>query len=101
MRLYRLVGFCMVMRREVWEKVGPLDPIYSPGNYEDDDWCLRAIEAGFKLGFAHDVYVHHYGSVTHQALRLDHQALLFRNQEIFNSRWSKDRIIAAMNANGG
>jgi GT2 family glycosyltransferase len=45
-----LTGCCLLARREVWEKVGPLDEryfIYA----EDVDWCLRARRAGYRLLF--------------------------------------------------
>ena len=45
-----LTGCCLLARREVWEKVGPLDEryfIYA----EDVDWCLRARRAGYGLLF--------------------------------------------------
>ncbi|MGH7741801.1 MAG: glycosyltransferase family 2 protein [Candidatus Eiseniibacteriota bacterium] len=45
-----LTGCCLVARRAVWERVGPLDEryfIYA----EDADWCLRARAAGFRLLF--------------------------------------------------
>jgi GT2 family glycosyltransferase len=44
---HRVVGFCLLIRREVVDKIGLLDERFSPGNFEDDDYCLRAIEAGF------------------------------------------------------
>ena len=84
---HRLVFFCVAIKREVIDKVGLLDEVYTPGNYEDDDYCMRAIDAGFKLGIARDVYVHHFGSVTHKALNLDYQELVTRNHKIFDAKW--------------
>ena len=84
---HRIVFYCVAIKREVIDKIGLLDEIYSPGNYEDDDFCMRAIDAGFKLGIARDVYVHHFGSITHKALNLDYQELITRNRKIFNTKW--------------
>jgi len=84
---HRLVFFCVAIKKEVIKKIGLLDEIYTPGNYEDDDYCMRAIESGFKLGVAEDCYVHHGGSVTHQALGLNYQELTLKNRKVFNEKW--------------
>ena len=84
---HRLVFFCVAIKRKVIEKIGLLDEIYTPGNFEDDDYCMAAIEAGFKLGIAKDCYVHHFGSVTHKAMNIDYQTLALRNRKIFDAKW--------------
>ena len=89
---YRLVAFCVVMRRWVYEMIGGFDEVFSPGNYEDDSYCLEAIDKGFKLAVANDVFMHHWGSVTHRNLYIDYVSLLKRNQKIFESKWSKEKI---------
>jgi len=45
-----LTGCCLLARREVWERVGFLDPRYHL-YAEDADWSLRARRAGFTLLF--------------------------------------------------
>jgi GT2 family glycosyltransferase len=84
---HRLVFFCVAIKREVIEKVGLLDEDFSPGNFEDDDFCFRAIDAGFRLVIAEDVFVFHYGSVTHKALKLDYAKLLQTNRAKFEIKW--------------
>ena len=64
----RLVGFCLMVRRAVLDKIGGFDPHFGIGNYEDDDLCLRIRTAGFETWVAADVYVHHFGSRTFAAL---------------------------------
>lgn len=56
------VGFCMLVNRELIERVGDLDPIFSPGYGEEVDWSLRSLEAGFEIAAAPDVLVFHSGS---------------------------------------
>lgn len=43
-----ITGCCLMVRREVIEKVGMLDEAYYIYG-EDADWCIRAVYAGYKL----------------------------------------------------
>ena len=67
----RLVGFCMLFRREVMDRIGMLDERFRVGCYEDDDFCRRASEAGYRVLIATNAFVHHYGSATFRAAGLD------------------------------
>jgi GT2 family glycosyltransferase len=60
----RVAFLCTLIKKEVIEKIGGLDERFSPGNFEDDDFCLRAQLAGYKTVIAKDVFIHHYGSVS-------------------------------------
>lgn len=42
-----LVFFCVMIKRTVFDKIGILDEIFSPGFGEDIDFCIRATRAGF------------------------------------------------------
>jgi GT2 family glycosyltransferase/tetratricopeptide (TPR) repeat protein len=83
----RLVGFCLLLRRSVVQRVGPLDEGFGVGNFEDDDLCLRAQRAGFGLAIARDAFVHHFGSVSFRASGLDFAGLLARNRQRFVEKW--------------
>lgn len=41
--------WCVAISREVIDKIGYLDEIFSPGMGEDGDYSIRAVEAGFKI----------------------------------------------------
>jgi GT2 family glycosyltransferase/ubiquinone/menaquinone biosynthesis C-methylase UbiE len=84
----RVIGFCMLVRREVIEKIGGFDPVFGTGNFEDDDFCLRLQLAGFTIKIAHDVFVHHFGSKTFQSESIDYRKLMERNWEIFKRKWN-------------
>lgn len=89
--IHRLIFFCVAFKREVLNKVGFLDEQFTPGNFEDNDYCLRAIDAGFKLGIAYDIFIHHQGSATHKSLNLDHKKLLELNQKKFRNKWPENK----------
>ncbi len=91
----RLVGFCLLMRRSAVEKIGGLDAQFGSGNFEDDDLCLRAGFAGFKLRIALDAFVHHTGGQTFRGAKIDYRASMLRNWDLFKTKWNmpKDRPI--------
>lgn len=60
----RLVAFCMLIKREVINKIGTFDERFTPGNFEDDDLCMRIIEAEYKLMVCNDSFIHHFGSTS-------------------------------------
>jgi len=52
-------GACLLVRREVIEKVGLLDENFFM-YYEDADWCIRIKRAGWKIYFLSNVKIIHY-----------------------------------------
>jgi GT2 family glycosyltransferase/predicted Zn-dependent protease len=87
----RLTGFCLLVRREVLERIGcRLDERYGLGFFEDDDLCVRAREAGFRLLVALDVYVHHFGSVSFKQAGLNTRERLLANYELFQAKWGPE-----------
>ncbi len=65
-------GFCFVIKRAVMNEIGYLDQETFPKGYgEENDYCLRARDAGFKLMVADNAYVFHAKSksFTHERRR--------------------------------
>lgn len=53
-------GFCFMIRREVLDTVGYMDEEAFPVGYgEENDFCIRSLDAGFALAIADDTYVFH------------------------------------------
>lgn len=84
---HRVIGFCMLIRREVIERIGGLDTSFGRGNFEDDDYCIRAQLAGFRIAFAEHVFIHHFGSVTFKGQKIDYRELLLENWGNFRKKW--------------
>ena len=58
-----LNGFCLLIRRRVLEGVGYFDEeTFGAGYGEENDFCIRARQAGWKLMVAEDAYVLHHQS---------------------------------------
>ncbi len=91
LRVDRLTGFCLLVRREVFERIGAFDEGYGLGFFEDDDLCVRAREAGFQLRVALNVYVHHFGSRTFHGLGINCGQQLRQNLEQFKAKWGPER----------
>ncbi len=90
-----LVFVCVAMRRDVWEKVGPMDSINFDGwSSEDLDYAWRVRKHGFKLALS-SAYVMHAGSRTLATTTGDITARQ-RNDQKYNQRlvdkWGKDWI---------
>lgn len=84
----RVAFLCTLIKRELIDKIGGLDERFSPGNFEDDDFCLRAQLAGFKTVIAKDVFIHHYGSKSFKANGLkEYQKRLDINKQKFVEKW--------------
>ena len=55
-----LNGFCILIKREVLQQLGYFDEVtFAKGYGEENDYCIRARKAGWKLAIADDAYVYH------------------------------------------
>jgi len=90
----RLVGFCLAMKREVPERIGLFDERFSPGHYEDDDYCYRARIAGYRLMIAGDTFVYHEGGKSFDRKEKEALASLIEtNRNAFIAKWGFDPVI--------
>jgi len=75
-----LVGAFILVRREVIETVGMLDPAFDPLYYEDIDWCFRIKKAGWLIRYVpHVKIVHLYDRESAQTLFNKWTMVHFRN----------------------
>jgi GT2 family glycosyltransferase len=89
----RIVGMCYLFKRQLLESVGYLDEQYSPGHFEDDDYCYRARLKGYRLMIAGDTYVHHHGSKSFEQYDKEVlSTLLNNNRQKFLDKWGVDPI---------
>ena len=84
-----LVFFCVMIRRDVIEKVGLLNEHFGVGLGDDDDYCRRAQAAGFDLCFVGDLVIFHYHKMTFRTLYSDREirSMTRRAQRILSSRF--------------
>ena len=84
--------FCLAMRRDTYERLGPLDERYEVGLLEDDDYAERARLAGYQLRCVEDVLVHHFGEASFGRLVAagEHARILRANQRRFAEKWGRE-----------
>jgi len=87
----KMVGFfCVMMKREVFDKIGYLDENFGVGMFEDDDYCERIIQAGYDLGYTKKVFIHHFGSASFKKLEdKKYREIWDRNKAYFEKKWNK------------
>ncbi|MFT8889807.1 MAG: glycosyltransferase family 2 protein [Ethanoligenens sp.] len=83
----RLIGFCLLIRRETINKIGLLDERFGKGNFEDDDYSLRIRQAGYRLLLCGDCFIHHFGSASFSKERQVYEELLRTNSQKFAEKW--------------
>lgn len=84
----RVIGFCLLARRAVIDRIGGLDDRFGTGNFEDDDFCIRARLAGFEARIADGSFVHHIGSQTFQGAGINYRQAMLTNWGLFKAKWS-------------
>ncbi|HEX7057447.1 MAG TPA: glycosyltransferase family 2 protein [Bacilli bacterium] len=88
----RIVGCCMLMKRTAVEQTGYLDERFTPGHYEDDDYCHRMRAAGFRLMICRDTFLHHHGTRSFRQMFNDAEIdrIIAENYRKFVEKWGFD-----------
>lgn len=88
-------GFCFMIRRELVNSIGFMDEQTFPIGYgEENDYCIRAADAGFELAIADDAYVFHAKSRSfgHESRK----ALSAKGSSALDQKHSKERVVALL-----
>jgi len=68
-------GAFLMVRRDVWERLGGLDERFHPVWFEDVDFCRRAVEAGFRIEYVPSVTAIHSGGHSVRQISSQYRAL--------------------------
>ncbi len=96
-------GHCFVVKREVINKLGGFDPVYIPVYYDDRDYSLKILAAGYRCVKAKGAFVDHVRNVTMKKTMPEKRIvdLMDRNGKIFYKRWGYPlRVIFALKNQG-
>lgn len=83
----RLQGFCMLIKREVIEKVGTFDEEFTLESFGCDDFCMRIINKGYKLMLCNDSFVY---NLEREVFEKDYKGSLkaqIVNKQKFQEKW--------------
>ncbi|MEZ5471284.1 MAG: glycosyltransferase [Marinicella sp.] len=78
------VGFCMLIKRSVIQKIGGFDPYYDPGYGEECDYSMLIRQKGLQVACAPAAFVYHQGS---QSFGAKGQRLQQLHQKLLDLRW--------------
>ena len=73
-------------RKDIWDKLGGLNPLYNPFYWEDIDLSYRALKSGYKILFEKKSIVYHEhskGSINKTYSKFKIKRVAYRNQFIF------------------
>lgn len=89
-RVNFVMGAFAMLRKEVWDELGPLDEDM-PLGADDHDYAIRAKEAGYQLWVAQNAFCEHAG---HASARVNREAdkawddLGAKSWDVFNKKWA-------------
>lgn len=84
-----IVGNCLMVRRDFFDKVEGFDAVWGKGYGEETDLHMKAFSQGLRGVAVLNSYVYHFGSGTfcHED---DEEQLRKRNYSLFMSKWDKE-----------
>jgi len=86
-----LISACWIMRNSLRDDVGYLDELFHPVQYEDLDLCMRALLAGYRVGYTPEVEMYHFEGITTESPgRAAYQLNIARNSLKFRERYHRD-----------
>jgi hypothetical protein len=88
-------GSFMMVRREVYEKVGGLDEAFFLYG-EDLDWCYRISNAGYKVSYVHSTKIIHYKGESSRRSEIDEIKLFYQAmQQFVEKHFSRSTVVEA------
>ena len=95
------VGFCMVVRGELFHQFGFFDTVFSPGYGEENDFSMRIRRGGWRVALANRAFAFHVGRASFG--RDSAAELQLRNEIVFRRRYPRytfDREMFLVNGTG-
>jgi O-antigen biosynthesis protein len=83
--IHNASGFYFAVRRQTFDELGLFDEVYGFGYWEEADFCMRALDAGYRVVVDDSLFIFHdgWGSFQEES-RNENMA---RNKAIFMERW--------------
>ncbi len=81
-------GASMIIRKDLWEKIGGFDKQFSPAYYEDVDLAFQVRERGYKVIYQPESEVVHFGGTT-EGTKESTKRMIEKNRQKFYSKWKE------------
>lgn len=88
MEMNQCFGFCTLIKREVIDKIGYLDETFGMGGYDDTDYSMRALKAGYLCASVHSSYVYHKQHVSFKAAGAK-DSFTAKGQQEYLKKWPR------------
>lgn len=86
-----LAFVCAYIPKHAHDRVGPLDERFVGYGFEDNDYCVRTLTAGLRLGIWDGCVVDHTGGLPSTfRTRPDLMTLHQHNRRLFREKWGRD-----------
>ena len=82
-----LVMFAMLIKRSCVDKTGLLDELFTPGNFEDNDYGVRLNQNGYKCVICHNAFIYHVGKASFGKDPIRYVNLYQTNYNKFRDKW--------------
>ncbi len=89
------IGFCMLIKRALIDRIGLLDGEQGFMFFEDTDYCYRAKREAFKCVIALGAYVYHHQHKSFGKIK-EIDKIFKQSQGLFYKRWGKPQRIVIM-----
>jgi GT2 family glycosyltransferase len=82
--------FCAIISVRLLRSVGGLNEDYKMGMFEDDELSEEIKKRGFRVCYAEDTFIHHFGRASFMKLPTEEYQELFKtNRKIFEAKWGQ------------
>ena len=87
-----LIGFFMLVKREVIQKIGGLDERFGLGGNDDLDYSIRIREAGYRLRILRTIYIEHKGFASLGKVYKDYGEVEDLTRPKLIEKWGKEKV---------
>jgi GT2 family glycosyltransferase len=85
------VGFCMGIKSKYVHQIGFLNEEFGKGYGEENDWCMRASNAGLYHGVVNNLYIYHKSGSSF--LKKEKELLLKKNHQLLIKKYPTYEIL--------
>lgn len=83
-------GACFSISHNVLESIGNFNEAYSPGYFEELEFCMRAHQKGFRCVLIENLYVYHKSHASFGKRKTN--VYMKQNQNLFYTHWGNEYI---------